>query len=190
MTSPHDDLDDDALVALALAGNARAFETLVRRHEGRVLRVLRLLGVRVADREDVAQDVFLRVFRHLRGYKPGRSFEAWVYRVAVNATHDWRDRARRVAGDEVPWPDRLGEVRPDPSSGREADRLDLARRLEAALGTLTDREREAFVLVEVEGLDSREAARALGIAAITVRRHLSLARSRLRHSLDEWRQEP
>ncbi len=184
MGAPFDpEAPDEALASAAREGSARAFEALLRRHEGRVLRLLRLLGVPAQDREDVAQEVFLRVFRHLNGFDRARPFSAWVYRVTVNAAHDYRHRAVRVHLEEATWPagfDPAGE-------GRGADeallRDDLARRLESALGLLTDRERAVFVLKEVEGLETREVARALGIAQITVRRHLGLARARLRRAL-------
>ena len=60
-----DDRRDEALVVAAREGDERSFELLLTRHEGRVLRVLRLLGIDENDREDVAQEVFVRVFRHL-----------------------------------------------------------------------------------------------------------------------------
>jgi RNA polymerase sigma-70 factor, ECF subfamily len=186
MSSPPDEPSDDVLVAAALEGNARAFETLVERHAPRVSRVLRLLGVPAADREDVAQDTFLRVFRHLRGYRAGRSFSAWIYRVAVNASHDWRERSRRIAADEVPWfEDDEGRGIPP---AVEPDRRDLARRLEKALAQLSERERAVIVLKEFEELETTEVAKALGITTITVRRHLGRARERLRQLLDEKNQ--
>jgi RNA polymerase sigma-70 factor (ECF subfamily) len=164
--------DDAALADAACAGDVRAFEALVRRHESRVLRVLRLLGVPLQEREDVAQEVFLRVFRHLATFDRKRSFSSWIYKVSVNASHDWRDRATNHVG-LASAPELLTHPQED-----------LARRLEVALASLTDREREVFVLKELEGLETEEVARSLGLNAITVRRHLSLARERLRKVLE------
>ena len=90
---------DEALIAAATRGETRAFEKLLDRHESAVLRVLRLMGVPAQDREDVAQDVFVRVFRHLRSFQRGRSFGAWVYRIAVNAAHDYRARQGRRSSE-------------------------------------------------------------------------------------------
>ncbi len=178
MSPPRDpEAADDALVGAALAGDARAFDALLTRHESSVLRVLRLLGVPTRDREDVAQEVFIRVFRHLKGYQRGRSFAGWLYRVSVNAAHDYRVRALRTARDEAPWIDGI-EPRSEP--GGAADGGDLRRRLESALPQLSERERAVFVLREIEGLETHEIARALGITGITVRRHLGRARERLR----------
>jgi RNA polymerase sigma-70 factor (ECF subfamily) len=178
------DAADEALVEAALDGDARALETLLLRHEAKVLRVLRLLGIHAQDREDVAQEVFLRVFRHLGGFRPGRSFGAWIYRVAVNCAHDHRERSRRAHLEERPLPEGAEELpgggdSPEDAARRAAD----SRRLEAALDALTDRERSVFVLKEFEGLDTGDVARALGVTGITVRRHLALARRRLREVL-------
>ena len=172
-----------ALVAAAQEGDVRAFEALVSAHEQKILRVLRFLGVPVSDREDVAQEVFVRVFRHLGGFRRGRPFGAWVYRITVNAAHDWR---LRFAGtlEEVPWNDEAARI---PGAGTDPD---LARRLVAGLAALTERERAVFVLRELEGLDTADVARALGITSITVRRHLGLARDRLRRLLEDEKKIP
>jgi len=167
------------LVSAALAGDVRAFEALLARNERKVLRVLRLLGVPAQDRDDVAQEAFLRAFRHLDGFRPGRPFGAWIYRVAVNAAHDHLASAARRRRDEAPWDPGLEERAVKRTRG-----IDLASRLEAALEALTERERAVFVLLELEGLDTLEVARALGITRITVRRHLGLARARLRAILE------
>lgn len=176
---------DDVLVREASAGSVRALDTLLERYQGPVLRVVRLLGVPVADREDVAQEVFLRVFRHLHRYQHGRSFSAWVYRVAVNGVHDFRLRSGRRRRDESPWSedaDLVADTARDPEEA--ALREELRRRLEQALDRLSERERAVFVLHEMEGLETREVAHALGVTAITVRRHLGLARGRLRKVLE------
>jgi RNA polymerase sigma-70 factor (ECF subfamily) len=176
---------DDALVASARDGNVRAFETLLDRHQGKVLRVLRLMGVPARDREDVGQEVFIRVFRHLEGFKAGNPFSGWLYRITVNASYDYHLRSGRRSQDEVPWEDGAGQraAHAGPGPDREAEARGLRERLEAALAELTERERAVFILKELEGLDTPEVARALGITRITVRRHLGRARERLRRIL-------
>lgn len=183
--SPDQDATDDSLVAAARDGDVRAFESLLLRHEARVLRVLRFLRVPPGDIEDVAQEVFIRVFRHLNGYRPGRSFEGWIYRMTVNAAHDQRRRAGRMAAEEGAWSDDAATAPdPNPDPAELAGQEELRRRLERALDTLTERERAVFVVHEIEGLETRDVARALGISSITVRRHLSRARARLRRAFE------
>ena len=175
---------DDQLVRAALAGEERSFEVLLQRHEPAVLRVLRLLGVPAPDREDVAQEVFLRVFRYLGGFRPGRSFSGWIYRITVNAAHDYRARVGRRRRDEAEWTADLDGGAGEASvPGPRDDELDLRRRLESALIVLSERERAVFVLCELEGLSTRDVARSLGITGITVRRHLGRARKSLQTEL-------
>lgn len=171
---------DAVLVAAAVGGDDRAFEQLLRRHESRVVRLLRLLGVPAQDREDVAQEVFVRVFRHLDGYERGRPFEAWLYRITVNAAHDERRRQTRRGRSEAAWPEEGPEpAAPAPGPDHRLFLRDRRERLERALEALSERERAVFVLCELEGLGCREVARVLAISSITVRRHLGRARRHL-----------
>jgi RNA polymerase sigma-70 factor (ECF subfamily) len=183
-SAARDDRADEALVEQVLDGNQRAFESLLSRHEPRVLRVLRLLGVPSDDREDVAQEVFVRVFRFLGGFKPGNPFAGWVYRISVNAVHDYRGRVGRRRRDEAEWTPGLEELAADDSRPERRDfEMDLKRQLELALDVLSERERAVFVLRELEGLSTREVARSLGITGVTVRRHLGRARRSLQRTL-------
>jgi RNA polymerase sigma-70 factor (ECF subfamily) len=174
---------DGALVEAARRGEPRAFEELLDRHQSRVLRVLALLGVPRDDREDVAQEVFVRVFRHLDRFRPGRPFSGWLYRISVNACHDHRRSLRRRR--ETPEREGGQAERPDegPGPGWRLDRSDQRHRLERAMETLSERERAVFVLCEMEELPTGQVARALSISTITVRRHLGRARRRLQASL-------
>jgi RNA polymerase sigma-70 factor (ECF subfamily) len=181
----HEAVDDGALVARARDGDVRALEALLDRHQGPVLRVLRLLGLPAQDREDVAQEVLVRIFRHLGSFKTGRSFSGWVYRITVNAAHDYRHRLLRRSRGETPW---TGDIDGDEGPGPERG-LELRQALESALEVLSERERAVFVLREMEGLETREVARALGITSITVRRHLGRARNRLQEALSDYRKK-
>lgn len=176
---------DEDLVRRARNGEVRAFEALLDRHQGRVLRMLSALGVAATDRDDVAQEIFIRVFRHLPRFRKGKAFTAWLYRITVNAVHDYRGSRAAAREREQPLPAGTAhppDNRPGPESMAEGE--DLARRLEQALGRLTERERSVFVLRELEGLDTGAIASALGITRITVRRHLGRARTRIRKNLD------
>lgn len=168
---------DEALVARANDGSRAALESLLLRHEPGVLRLLRLLGVPGPDREDVAQEILIRVFRYLSGFKAGRSFRGWLYSITVNAVHDFKKQSHRRTRVESPWDSDAAErlaVPFDPFEG--IDRKERESRLEQILAALSERERAVFVLCEMEELETREVARALGITAITVRRHLGRAR--------------
>lgn len=185
---------DAELVALVLsgrdlAGRARvpgeqAFAALVERHEGRVLRLLRRLLGNEDDARDVAQDAFLRSFRSLGSYRPDQSFRNWLLRIAVNAARDdWHRRgAGRLEAVSEPVEPPGREV-----PGAEAEHAVLEAQLRRLARSLAAREREVFVLRDLEGLEVEDVARVLGIAEPTVRRHLARARLALRRLLQGGR---
>lgn len=157
-----------------------AFSLLVRRHESAVLRLARRLCGDADLARDVAQDAFLRAYRSLASFQPERSFRSWLLKIVVNAARDQhasRKRGRLVPVEELVEP-------ADPSEGAEqADRRLLLRQVEGLLDRLNPREREVFVLRDLEGLSVDEIASALELAPPTVRRHLARARLHLREIL-------
>jgi RNA polymerase sigma-70 factor (ECF subfamily) len=167
------------LVRRARDGDANAFGTLVSLFEVQALSV----GVRVLrdadEARDAVQEALLSAFRYLGSYRPGRPFRAWLMRIVLNEALDRRrirserpERGWTAAEPEAP------SVSPDQE--RDLIAAETRRALEALLDELTPRERAAFVLRDVEGWPTAEVAEALGCRESTARRHLSLARQRLR----------
>jgi RNA polymerase sigma-70 factor, ECF subfamily len=154
-----------------------AFEALMRSQERRVLRTaLRILG-RWEDAQDAAQEVFLRLYRFLDRIDASREIEPWLYRMTVNVCFDQlRKRRPVVAIDFDP-----------PSPARQFEDVaaaDRRRGLEAALLRLSDKERAAIVLRDIEGLETSEVAEILGSSESTVRSQISVARVKLRRLLE------
>jgi RNA polymerase sigma factor (sigma-70 family) len=168
-------------VERARRGDLAAFERLVAWHEHRVLRTAQaLLGDR-EDARDAAQEAFLRVFRYLDRFDPRREFGPCLYRLVVNVCRDVQ-RKRGVAGVD------LSDVRPAllAEQGEQESRVDAAdrvRMVRVALAVLSEKEREALVLPDIEGLSTGEVARVLGCMEVTVRSHVSRARLKLRSAL-------
>src|SRR5579859_3212498 len=93
---PITEADDDRLVRRTLDGDRQAFGVLIERYSGRVIAICaRVAGDEYEDAQDVAQDVFLRAYLNLEKYQPGRSFFAWLYRIAVNLALTGAPAARR-----------------------------------------------------------------------------------------------
>lgn len=167
------DVDD---VALAQAGDTKAFERLYRRHEVRIHTLCRrMVGPELC--EDVTQDVFVRAWEKI-GLFGGRSaFGTWLYRLAINVCLAGRKKAGkrrlRFTHDE-----RAMEVATAPRA-RPDHRMDLDR----ALDRLPARARQVFVLHDVEGYKHREIGEMLGIAAGTSKSQLHEARMALRGHL-------
>ncbi|HEV8337328.1 MAG TPA: RNA polymerase sigma factor [Candidatus Polarisedimenticolia bacterium] len=174
--------ETEELVARIRSGDLEAFEGLIRLHERRLLGMAVQMGLSPADAQDACQEVFLRVFRYLGRFRAGQRFEAWLWRIAVNVVYDSL-RSRRDRG-EVPWDGLLqeGQAARDGWGGLQVsvENADICAKLLARMEVLTQQERMVFVLKELQDMDTPEIARAMGISAITVRRHKSSALQKLR----------
>jgi RNA polymerase sigma-70 factor (ECF subfamily) len=161
------------------AGDLEVFEEIMRAHERQVLgTALRLLG-RLEDAQDAAQEVFLRLFRHLNRLHSAEAVGPWLYRVTVNVCNDaWQKR--RPSSDIADFD--LSCEGPDPEvmAGQAERQRAVVRGLEA----LPHKERAALVLREVEGLSTREVAAILGSSEVTVRSQICTARMKLKKFTD------
>lgn len=176
-----------------------AFTELVERYKAMVFGVsFRLLHDR-ADAEDVAQDVFVRVFKGLDGFREQSSLRTWIYQITLNLSRNrLRARSRRAHGahdslDEhsslldrslfgdsaAPRPESLGE---DPT--RATERREAASLLSDGLARLQSEAREVLVLRDLEELSYDEIAVVLGVAVGTVKSRLFRARAALRQSME------
>jgi RNA polymerase sigma-70 factor (ECF subfamily) len=184
---PATDARDDVLeqaIARARRGDLEAFDIIIRRSERRVVSVAwRILGDE-DDARDAAQEVFLRVFRYLGSFRAGENFSAWLYRIAINTCRDARRgkslRLARFPSIGESGEDFLEEAGPDAHPDDAVLRSQRRALIRRALAELADREREAFVLRDLEGLTTDEVAEVLGMRAVTVRSYVSTARSKVR----------
>jgi RNA polymerase sigma-70 factor (ECF subfamily) len=178
------------LVALCRRGDPAAFARLVSLHESMVFNLAaRLLGDGEEAR-DVAQEVFLKVYRTLGRFEGRSSLRTWIYRIVVNQCHNrrrfWhrRGRDREEALDEgLPAPQRSGGGAWQASPYQQALERERARRVQEALLGLRFDQRSVLVLREIEGLSCEQIAAALGIPEGTVKSRLSRAREALRARL-------
>lgn len=197
----HGEAADDVLAKLVRDtrdGDERAFGMLAERVRVRIYRWA-LAGTGDPDEaEDVAQDVLLRLHRHLESFEGRSSFDTWLYRITANAAASARSRARRrpggsergqgapagalagVSTEEVP---ERRAVDPSESAARLDERLD-ASRVADLIGlycqTLPTRQREVFDLVDLQGYAPREVAEMMEMNPATVRVHLFKARRSIR----------
>jgi RNA polymerase sigma-70 factor (ECF subfamily) len=180
-----DEQDLTDLIRVAAGGDRRAFEDLVLQKRERVIRTAFQIVGDLEDAKDVAQGVFLKLWRVLQRFELDRKFDTWLYRITVNAAIDFiRDRGPK--GFLQPLPDDADERLADPAAGGESA-LDLAALQRAFLhlaARLAPKQRATFVLKEIEGLGTAEVARVLGVTESTVRNHLLQARRTLREGLE------
>ena len=175
--------DEARLIRDAAAGDRDAFERLVRSRQARVFWTAFQVVGNEEDARDVAQEVFIRLWRSLPRYRPEQRFDTWLYRITVNLAIDAcrRRRARpELAAAET------GEIAAPHGAGGPADALrsDEVQRIFLRLARrLSAQQRAVFVLKEMNGLDNSEIARVMELSPSTVRNHLHQARKSLRRGL-------
>jgi RNA polymerase sigma-70 factor (ECF subfamily) len=163
-------------VALAAAGDVRAFERLYRTHLPRVhALVRRMTAGREAD--EVTQDVFVRLWQKLGSFRGESAFSTWLHRLAVNVVIE-RFRSETARRQRLHDGELIFETLAAPMRSG-----DLSMDFETALARLPDGAREIFVLHDVEGHKHHEIASLLGISAGTSKAQLHRARMMLRRHL-------
>jgi len=184
---PHEESDEE-LMRRFQAGDARAFEILVRRHRTTLWNfLLRLVGDR-ARAEDLLQDTFLRAVKASAEWEARAKVTTWLFAIARNLATDEARRAvhRRAepleGRDDAPGPiDRAASDDPPPDAAAEGALL--RPRLEAALAALPAEQREVFLLREQGGLGFREIAEVTGVPENTVKSRMRYALEGLRRTL-------
>lgn len=183
MSSTPDESLVDAWIERSLAGDQEAFGHLVKAKQGLVFRAA---WNRLGDAEEariVSQAVFVRLWKNLGRYDRSRRFDTWLYRLASNAAID--HHRRRAARPVSTGFDEAFESLPSDSEPTERglETREVARILHELTDLLTEKQRQAFLLREVEGLPTAEVAAVLRSTESTVRNHVFQARRILREEL-------
>lgn len=172
--------DPDAEEAAAIAaGDEDAFERFVRKYERPVLSTIyRYVGDRVAA-EDVAQEVFLKVWRRAGSFKGRSSFSTWLYRVVVNQCLNFRRKRARVKN--VPLDEAVAAA--DPGWDERLDEAAKAAAVRAAVAELPPKQRVALILCKFDGRSYREIAEVMGTSTSSVESLLFRAKQNLKEKL-------
>lgn len=187
---PIPSLSDEDLMARVAEDDERAFTELVRRFQGRVTNLIaRVLNDRESS-DDLAQEVFVRVFIHRRNYRRGSRFTTWLFTIAANlAKNEIRRRVRKRNWFSL---DALQEMLhdsvtqlADPTEGQEPalQRAQLQEAIGRAIATVPEKYRVALVLRDVEGFAYEEIGQMLRIPGGTVRSRINRARGMLKRKL-------
>ena len=169
-----------------------AFESLMRKHNGRLFRVARAILKDDAEAEDALQDAYLDAYRHIEDFRGGSQLSTWLTRIVINQA---LGRLRKQKRERVVVP--FGRRRPGKSSDKQLDlpdekgesptnaalRAEVRRMLERRIDELPVAFRTVFVMREVEDMTVEETAACLSIPAATVRSRLFRARALLREAL-------
>ena len=177
---------DADLISRAAGGDPSAFQALVERHRSMVYRVAYQFAGNHYDAEDIAQEVFIKVYRSLDRFRQDAQLSSWMYRIVMNACID--HRRRQSPAGAAPFGEEAEqrmlntpEETPGPEACAYAGELGLV--LEGEIGRLPKGQRIVFVMRHHQGLKLTEIADALGLAEGTVKRQLHAAVHRLRQAL-------
>jgi RNA polymerase sigma-70 factor (ECF subfamily) len=178
-------LDDSDLVAAFLDGEERAFQELVERYQTRLLNFIdRTIGDRERG-EDLVQEVFIRVYRHMHRFDRSKKFSTWIYTIASNlAKNELRNRSRNplvfFQTIKKNWQDDDRPLQFEDATSRPDDlyrKRHLREMVEASVSQLPEHHRQVFVLRELEGKSYEEIAEITGCNLGTVKSRLNRARN-------------
>jgi RNA polymerase sigma-70 factor, ECF subfamily len=177
-------------------GDAFAFEQLMKRYHGRLVRILRHVAGSDDSAEDLAQDVFLRVFRARASYQPTAKFSTWLFHIAHNvASNALRDRKRRKevqilaptgSHSGIMTLDQMAMASTGVMPVRRLDKVERAEMVRLAVDALNERQRMALLLCKFEGLSYQEIAEAMELSVQAVKSLLSRARVNLKQLLHPY----
>ena len=177
-------------------GSAAAFETLVEKHQKRLVIILEHLVSNRTQAEDLAQEVFLRVYRARERYIPTAKFSTWLYTITHNvASNSIRKSSRRKEVNLVSSPSGSMPVRPLDTMAKDksnliptrlADQKELANVINEAIQSLGTRQRMAMLLSKYEGMSYNEIAESMDLTTQAVKSLLSRARGNLKEALEPY----
>jgi RNA polymerase sigma-70 factor (ECF subfamily) len=182
---------DSHLISRAAGGDASAFQALVERHRAMVYRVAFQFAGNHYDAEDIAQEVFIKVYRSLDRFRQDAQLTSWMYRIVMNACIDHRRRHRlgsnAAAYGEEAEERMLNAPEETPGPEERAYAGEIGQVLEGEINRLPKGQRIVFVMRHYQGMKLCEIAGALGLAEGTVKRQLHAAVHRLREALVDAR---
>ena len=162
------------LARLIGSGDAEAAEAFVREHYPAVLRLATRLAGRTEDAEDIAQEAFLAARQKIGTYRGGSSLRTWIHKITFNEYRQWRRRQQFLPLED----------HDQASSDPAIKSFETGQLLADALQRIPRKQREAFILFEVEQLSMNEVAHVLGVPTGTAKSRVSYARQNLRQQLE------
>jgi RNA polymerase sigma-70 factor, ECF subfamily len=176
-----EELDERALIERCRTGDDAAFEELVDRYKNLVYGLVHRLVSDHTGADDLAQDVFLKIYRGLPYFRGDARLSTWIYRVVQNVCFETRPRRQLVSLDD----DRDGRRRVDPGRADAAFAdMELRDRLEKAIAQLPEQYRVLIAAHYLEGVQYEALAEAMNLPLGTVKTHLYRAKRRLRELLN------
>lgn len=195
LKSDYPSAPDEQLVAWAKDGDTEAFEELIHRHRDKIYARAMIMMRNEGDAIDLSQEAWVKAWQRLRQFQGESSFATWMTRIVINLCLDQIRRQKRTRAESIEeLEEEAGGVERqmpvtevNPTEGLEQE--EVRRRIDEAMGKLTEAHRTVLVLHEFEGLEYKEIAKRVGISIGTVMSRLFYARRRLASLLQSLRRE-
>jgi len=186
---------DEQLVAWAKDGDTEAFEELIHRHRDKIYARAMIMMRNEGDAVDLSQEAWVKAWQRLRQFQGESSFATWMTRIVINLCLDQIRRQKRTRAESIEELEeesggverQMPVVENNPTEGLETE--ELRRRIDEAMGKLTDAHRTVLVLHEFDGLEYKEIAKRVGISIGTVMSRLFYARRRMATLLQSLKRE-
>ncbi|HVM60752.1 MAG TPA: sigma-70 family RNA polymerase sigma factor [Verrucomicrobiae bacterium] len=175
----HEQPDSD-IVRQIQSGDAAAFDELMRRYKHPVVNFVFRMLASAHDADDVAQDVFVRVYQNLDTYRPETKFSTWLFALARNAAIDrlrWRARHQAESIESAP------EIMAPSGTAEDVHAREIGDQIAAAVAKLPEDQRTAMILSEYHGMAGAEVAAVMRCSEKSVESRLYRARQTLRSAL-------
>jgi RNA polymerase sigma-70 factor (ECF subfamily) len=178
-------MDSKLLVKKTLAGNKKAFESLIEHHQRLVSHVVFRMIQSPADREDICQDIFLKVYENLGGFKFESKLSTWIAKIAYNTCLNHLEKKRVLLFDDISGDDRSLESLPGNAVApdRLAEEKQTSSLLHSEIGKLPVHYRTIITLYHLDHMSYNEIAEAMDLPGGTVKSHLFRARRLLKERL-------
>jgi RNA polymerase sigma-70 factor (ECF subfamily) len=182
---------DAAAVALARDGDSEAFRALVERHSRAIYWLAHRMTGNPSDAEDVVQETFLKAYKQLGRFESRANFGTWLHRIAVNCSIDLiRSRPHRESAHDTTDLEQFTPVEAADTGRTSPERLMLStevkQRIDAAMGSLSQMERAAFILRHFEGHSIDEISGSLGLKSNAAKHSIFRAVRKMRTALEPF----
>ncbi len=178
-------LDDDfSLIKRFIDGDESTFNTLVIRHKDKVRNIIYLILNNTSSVDDIAQEVFITVYKNLYRFRFESQFTTWLYRITINKC---KDHLRKIKIRKIFTP--LKDTDEEPGYNSPAENVDLSDIVHNAINKLPEKLKTPLLLKDIEGLSYQEIAESMQCELGTVKSRIFRAREGLREILKPFEQE-
>lgn len=187
-------MTDQEIIQKCKEGDAQAFDALVTQYQSKVINMCYGMLSHQDDAYDAAQEVFLRVYKHIGSFREMSSLSTWIYKITVNTCNDMLRKRRRTVTVSLSLEDDensngMPEIADNtPLPEEQIQRRETVAAVREAIAQLKDEYRQMILLCDIEGQSYEEAAQISGCPVGTVKSRLNRARKALRKILSEKRE--